>query len=175
MPILHEWNGTVLTITSDAGTSSCDLKGDKGDMGIRGAQGAQGEKSGITLEQVYPVGSIYISVLDTNPAELFKFGTWEQIQDKFLLGAGSSYANGSTGGKATHTLTASEIPSHTHTYYRATGVSSSQTRTSSGSAVYALTDVGLNTTNAGTGSVGSGQAHNNMPPYIAVCIWKRTA
>ena len=36
--IFHEWNGTVLTITSDSGTSSMDLKGDKGDMGPRGPQ-----------------------------------------------------------------------------------------------------------------------------------------
>lgn len=42
MPITHEWNGTVLTITSDSGTSSADLKGQKGDDGARGAQGAAG-------------------------------------------------------------------------------------------------------------------------------------
>ena len=40
--ITHEWNGTILTVTSDSGTSSADLKGDKGDMGVRGAQGAAG-------------------------------------------------------------------------------------------------------------------------------------
>lgn len=40
--IYHEWNGTVLTVTSDSGTSSCDLKGAQGEMGIRGAQGAPG-------------------------------------------------------------------------------------------------------------------------------------
>lgn len=42
MGIFHEWNGTVLTITSDSGTSSADLKGSKGDDGIRGPQGAPG-------------------------------------------------------------------------------------------------------------------------------------
>lgn len=40
--ITHSWNGTVLTVTSDSGTSSADLKGAKGDTGIRGPQGAQG-------------------------------------------------------------------------------------------------------------------------------------
>jgi hypothetical protein len=40
--IFHSWNGTVLTITSDSGTSSADLKGAPGDMGIRGAQGIPG-------------------------------------------------------------------------------------------------------------------------------------
>lgn len=41
--IYHEWNGTVLTITSDSGTSSADLKGAKGDDGCRGAQGVKGD------------------------------------------------------------------------------------------------------------------------------------
>lgn len=40
--IYHEWNGTVLTITSDSGTSSADLQGSKGDMGVRGPQGIAG-------------------------------------------------------------------------------------------------------------------------------------
>lgn len=40
--ITHEFNGTILTITSDSGTSSCDLKGGKGDTGPRGAQGPAG-------------------------------------------------------------------------------------------------------------------------------------
>ena len=42
MGITHEWNGTVLTITSDSGSSSADLKGEKGDTGVRGAQGEKG-------------------------------------------------------------------------------------------------------------------------------------
>ena len=42
MGITHEWNGTVLTITSDSGTSSADLQGGKGDTGTRGAQGPAG-------------------------------------------------------------------------------------------------------------------------------------
>ena len=40
--ITHEFNGTILTITSDSGTSSVDLKGGKGDTGPRGAQGPAG-------------------------------------------------------------------------------------------------------------------------------------
>lgn len=44
--IYHEWNGTVLTITSDSGTSSADLQGAKGDMGVRGAQGVAGVSMG---------------------------------------------------------------------------------------------------------------------------------
>ena len=40
--IYHEWNGTVLIITSDSGTSAMDLKGDRGHKGCRGAQGRAG-------------------------------------------------------------------------------------------------------------------------------------
>lgn len=55
-----------------------------------------------TLSSVYPVGSIYISTNSTSPASLFG-GTWEQIQDKFLLSAGSSYIAGNEIGSDTHT------------------------------------------------------------------------
>lgn len=73
---------------------------------------------------MYPVGSIYINVNNTNPSTFFG-GTWVQIEDSFLLSAGSSYTGGTTGGAATvsytpggtvdsHTLTTGEIPSHAH-------------------------------------------------------------
>lgn len=39
----HEWNGTVLTITSASGTSSADLKGEKGDKGDPGEKGTPGQ------------------------------------------------------------------------------------------------------------------------------------
>lgn len=72
------------------------------------------------LDKIYPVGSIYMSVNNTSPASLFG-GTWEALQDRFLIGAGSSYEVNATGGASSHThttaghtLTESEIPSHTH-------------------------------------------------------------
>lgn len=78
-------------------------------------------------EIAYPVGSIYMSVNATSPADLFHMGTWERLKDKFLLGAGDTYAAGSAGGAASisytpagtvggHTLTVDEIPSHNHTF-----------------------------------------------------------
>ena len=66
------------------------------------------------LNLTYPVGSIYMSVNSTNPGTLFG-GTWVQLQNRFLLGAGSSYSNGATGGSATVTLNVNQIPAHTHT------------------------------------------------------------
>ena len=57
----------------------------------------------------FPIGSIYMSLSNTNPSTYFG-GTWVQIKDRFLLGAGDSYSAGSTGGEATHTLTTQELP-----------------------------------------------------------------
>lgn len=122
---------------------------------------------------VYPVGAIYMSTVATNPSTLFGFGTWERIQDTFLLAAGSTYSAGSTGGEATHTLTNSEIPSHNHAiFYPNAGAGNDY-------APIGYPDVGSKSTywavGSYTGDVGGGQAHNNMPPYLAVYVWKRTA
>lgn len=84
------------------------------------------------INLIYPVGSIYTSVNSTSPATLFG-GTWEQIQNRFLLACGSNYSSGTTGGVTTHshtyahthttpvtntgstTLSISQIPAHNHT------------------------------------------------------------
>lgn len=114
---------------------------------------------------VYPVGHIYISVSSTNPSTLFG-GTWERIQDRFLLAAGGSYEAGSTGGEATHTLTIDEMPSHKHKYY--------YPGHDAGTSWYGQNGVASGT-QAETNSVGGGKAHNNMPPYLAVYVWKRVS
>lgn len=69
--ITHEWVGTTLVITSDSGSSGCDLKGDRGDIGIRGPQGPQGEKP----EVFFTVGIEDETVLDTEWKELNVNGT----------------------------------------------------------------------------------------------------
>ena len=61
----------------------------------------------------YPVGAIYISGNNTSPAYYFG-GTWEKIEDKFLLAAGSTYTAGDTGGAETVTLTTATMPKHRH-------------------------------------------------------------
>lgn len=173
--------------------------------------------------KIYPIGSIYLSVDETSPASLFG-GTWEQLKDRFLLGAGDSYSAGATGGEASHTLTTAEMPSHSHsvnavkTDNPSANHTHSGTTSSAGSHTHNLTlkasgggagiidimlhngggDNTLHTTSAGahthsftTGGVsawhthnvpahntnasGSGLAHNNMPPYMAVYMWKRVA
>lgn len=129
--------------------------------------------SNYILDNVYPVGSIYMSVNSTNPKNLFG-GTWEQIQGKFLFGMDSSYPAGSTGGEITHGLTIDEMPQHGHTiYYPNSGGPYNKANISypEGS--------GINMTWCAemckTAATGGSAAHNNMPPYLSVYIWKRTA
>ncbi len=149
------------------------------------------------LSQIYPIGSIYISTVGTSPSALFG-GTWEQIKGRFLLAAGENEANtttdfgsmsvgelnrpvGELGGEATHTLTEAELAKHRHEkiYYADSGrtFGLAQTGTSTNSSWY-LDYSGAND-NPGdalnTGYSGGNQPHNNMPPYLAVYVWKRTA
>ena len=63
----------------------------------------------------HPVGSLYWTSTNENPAVTFGGGTWTQIKDRFVLAAGDTYSNGATGGAATVTLTINEMPSHNHT------------------------------------------------------------
>lgn len=119
---------------------------------------------GISLLDVYPVGAVYISVSNISPGTLFG-GTWEQIEDTFLLSAGSTYTAGDTGGEATHTLTVDEIPSHTHTFRVSTAETDWNTN--------AATSGGTSYAQPATSSTGGGLAHNNMPPYLVVYMWQR--
>ena len=133
------------------------------------------------LLSVYPVGSIYLSVDNTNPGTLFG-GTWEQLKDRFLLGAGSTYTNGSTGGEATHKLIESELPKHKHVISCGGNMLSVETTinnpamTKSEGFVSGVNSWYANSNkNAGTlNNTGGDAAHNNMPPYLVVYMWKRT-
>lgn len=133
------------------------------------------------LNKVYPVGSVYMSVNSTSPATLFG-GTWEQIKDTFLLSAGDTYAAGATGGESDHTLTIAEMPSHRHSHYSHFQWHSGSTNTLqvSGTSINVANQQGyahVDTQEVATYSTyeGNGDAHNNMPPYLAVYVWKRTA
>lgn len=121
-------------------------------------------------EVIYPIGSIYMSVNNVDPSTLFG-GTWQQIKDRFLLACGDTYSNGATGGEATHTLTVNEIPSHTHLW--ALPLTDSKYFNNIGSSGDSCPFT--NARDEQTGATGGGQAHNNMPPYLAVNVWVRTA
>jgi hypothetical protein len=134
------------------------------------------------FELIYPVGSIYMSVNNVPPETLFG-GTWEQIEDTFLLAAGGTYAAGTTGGEATHTLTVNEMPSHAgHLSANDSNWNGTDGLFLDKSAmqVYGTTGRGWtlqadNEVIPAGNSAGGGAAHNNMPPYLAVFMWKRIA
>lgn len=183
------------------------------------------------LDKVYPVGSIYMSVNDVSPAS-FLGGTWESLKDRFLVGAGNSYAVNATGGASSHThttgghvLTANELPWHTHggagKHYHSKGDMQIQGHLylakaghwgNSGSASGAFSisqggdgnaastrgnqgfQVSFNAANNWWGNTSEEPAHthghvgenwshshgdtgstSNIPPYLAVYMWKRTA
>lgn len=125
----------------------------------------------------WPVGSIYITVSNTSPAALFG-GTWERISERFLLGASSSYPAGGTGGEFTHKLTQSELPDYSLSVTNGSNVIRSKTGNSADAYVqvqsggWGIPNWESKTVTVASG--GSGEAHNNMPPYLAVNMWKRT-
>lgn len=126
------------------------------------------------LLKMYPVGAIYTSTVSTSPATLFG-GTWERVKDRFLLAAGSSYAAGATGGESKHQLTVSEMPSHAHPMYVANSGGSTWTPSVGTYLVdSATTDTRTWYAQLGMDTNGGNTAHNNMPPYLVVYVWKRT-
>lgn len=117
------------------------------------------------LDYIYPVGSVYISYSHVSPADLFG-GTWVRIENAFLWGVDSSGSIGLTGGAKEVTLTTNQIPAHSHGSVYSGNVSATKT--------HAWLASGGSSMAYGTVSTGGGEAHNNMPPYVQVSIWRRT-
>ena len=114
----------------------------------------------------WPVGSIYLAYNHTDPATLFG-GTWTRITNAFLWATTATGTIGQTGGEQTVKLTEAQLPSHSHgSVYsqHATGTKDKAWYNTSGSSVA-----------YGPVATGGGEAHNNMPPYIQVSVWRRTA
>ena len=135
---------------------------------------------------VYPVGTIYTSVSNTNPGTIFG-GTWVAFgSGKTLVGvdSGDSDFNVSekTGGEKAHTLTVDEMPSHKHEVIPAYG-SALSNNSNNHQKLLGASNTGGWATNARDDdpdystiiTTGGDQAHNNMPPFVCVYFWKRTA
>jgi hypothetical protein len=145
------------------------------------------------LTAAWPVGSVYVSVTSTNPADLLGFGTWAAFgAGRCLVGVDANDADFNaaekTSGSKTHALTEAELPAHTHAvtdpgHTHVQGVNSATTGGTSGYTPDTSTNNRVNsgystssaTTGITVGNTGSGAAHNNVQPSIAVYLWKRTA
>ena len=124
-------------------------------------------------DQVLEVGSILMTIKSANPST-YLGGTWIRWgAGRVPVGVDTSDTNFSivekTGGSKTHTLTAMEMPQHTHEYYHE-GAGAILVRTDE----YQSNVVNWGQTTKSTGIAGGSSAHNNLQPYITCYIWKRT-
>ena len=147
-----------------------------------------------TVQAMYPVGSIYINATNsTNPATLLGFGTWSafgagRVPVGFDAGNSNFNAAEKTGGSAdavlvshSHSGTTSNAGYHAHTF-RADNFDAFDGLQFGGNASFQTGIGGLTTDGAGdhnhsftTSTVGSSATNANLPPYITVYMWKRTA
>ena len=159
-----------------------------------------GGSSQPTLQAIYPVDSLYISFSNTPPETALGFGTWTQIKGKFLVGVDDTDVDfdvsGETGGakshghtdnfvSAPHTLTVGELPSTNPISLKVTVSGSGATSSGSGNPLAGDAESSIfsasNTTWAGNGEAhshtltGGVQSSSNVPPYMSVFMYRRTA
>lgn len=125
-----------------------------------------GKVTGAIFDAILPVGSMVLRYDHINPGTLYPGTTWVRVENAFPWFTAASGTIGQTGGEREVTLTAGQIPAHNHggTYTNAGTARTHAWLASNGSAM------GYDTVNSG-----GGLAHNNMPPYIQVSAWRRTA
>lgn len=185
-------NGTTYTATSDDGLC---IEIDSANKQVTYTITSITFNMNNWIDKIYPIGATYISTVEINPSTLFG-GVWERIKDRFLLSSGDTYANATTGGSATVTLTSAQSGlkahghgmDHNHNHRHnlnknfSTGsggstsayITSSNRTTSTQYTGYDSTSSSKKTTDDNTASNAS-EAHENMPPYLTVYMWKRTA
>lgn len=119
------------------------------------------------FNSIYPVGSIYLAYNHTNPGSLFPGTEWVRIENAFPWFTGATGTIGQTGGEREVTLTIENLPAHNHggTYTNAGDATKTHAWLASGGSAMAYDMV----------NTGGGEAHNNMPPYIQISAWRRTA
>ena len=173
-----------------AQTKQDELAGRSGQVVGFDAEGKAVAQDGVTMEQVSAAIAQAVGIIPVN--EGFPSGgivIWSgaanaipegwalcdgtngapDLRDRFVLGAGAGYAVGATGGEATHTLTEAEMPKHTHIFSLNRSNGSVTPSSAVGRYTYAESTAKYISTSRDTGSKGGGSAHNNMPPYYALC------
>lgn len=139
------------------------------------------------LQTLYPVGSVYTNATSsTNPGTLLGFGTWTAFgAGKVMIGLDGADATfstvGNTGGSKdaivvshTHTATVTD-PGHSHTYSAAVNASSGNAGTGVPTATSGSTGTSTTGISVGISTTGSSATNANLPPYVVVYCWKRTA
>ena len=134
------------------------------------------------INDIYPVGSIYMSYKATSPATLFG-GTWEQLKNHFLFATNATsgdkggYGNGTGTSAGSTKLTAAQsgLPSHQHALQNANPGGTTVGWTNYG--VDAITNKGYtgNVRTGYTGGLSASEGHTHTIPYIEVYVWRRTA
>ena len=139
----------------------------------------------IFVNQIYPVGTILLTVINTNPGTTIVGTTWSAIASGvFLAGVGTAVDKNGTGftvgvgdvatnkavGEYKHTLTISEMPAHTHTFILLAGKKQSNSGIFLSSSITNNINLGTITSSLSGGS----QSHNNIPPVFGMYVWQRT-
>lgn len=140
----------------------------------------------VAVLRAHPVGSYFITESADNPHEILGGGVWQKLEGRFLLGANASYSVGSEGGEAMHTLTENELPKidgswrlhgqeNGSLFYTLYGHATGNLIASKYQSFQKVTATNANSYGSPGFAFGGGASHNNMPPYRAVNIWRRTA
>lgn len=133
-----------------------------------GVSSVNGQVGAVTNVSMLPVGAIYMSYIDISPATFIEGSTWERITDRVLIGAGNLYTAGATGGSKDAVVVAHNHPVNIDT----NGLAPELVAVGSGTTVAGAT---LNPTRVYAQTVGVDGTDKNLPPYLAVYIWRRIA
>jgi microcystin-dependent protein len=128
----------------------------------------------VSVDRIWPIGSIFISTSSANPSGNFG-GNWEAFGGgKCLVGVGTGFTGGQTGGEYTHKLTTAQMPSHSHNHTTRAGRSFSKNgKTADNGVTQGSNGVVLDTWTEATTNTGGNNSFDIMQPYIAVYMWKR--